>query len=230
MAILIFNIVFSLFMMLLMVLVKKHPNLISGYDKALDKENYAKSITKGLFITALLIIGAAIICYLLKLEVVAVLVAPVITVVYGEVVLLSRAKHNVNRFIVITFFIVGIIVIPAILICIATLPPKVIIDATDINISGVYGVKYQKSEIKTIEITDSMPKIKLRTNGIGMGRIQKGDFSIENMGKCKLLLQNHTVPPFIVIIDHNDETLFLNFNNPEETQSMYSLLQNSLNY
>lgn len=41
------------------------------------------------------------------------------------------------------------------------------------------------SDIRRVELRDSLPDIEMRTNGIGMGNIQKGHFLLKDIGVCR---------------------------------------------
>lgn len=64
-----------------------------------------------------------------------------------------------------------------------------------------------------------MPKILLRTGGIGMGRIQKGNYSLEGDIKAKLFLASKEV--IEIIVDSTPSHYYINYKNKENTKATY---------
>lgn len=95
---------------------------------------------------------------------------------------------------------------------------KIIDNSVKIN-APLYGIEFNVEEIEKVEIVDKL-KVKLRINGIGMDEYSVGNFNVEGYGKCKLYIYNDVKP--YILIKSNDEIIFINGENEEETLRYYN--------
>ena len=65
-------------------------------------------------------------------------------------------------------------------------PVRIEVTADSLVISGNYGYSVKLSEIQSVEMLDRLPRIKIRSNGIGWKNIKIGHFILEGTGKCRL--------------------------------------------
>ena len=101
--------------------------------------------------------------------------------------------------------------------------PTVKIDKENITINGLYGETLHLSEISRVILIDTLPPIKLRTNGISLGKINKGYFYVEKLGNIKLI--THSLQkPYIYIETKQKKTIILNFHKREKTNYLYTKL------
>ena len=73
---------------------------------------------------------------------------------------------------------------------------------------------------RPVRIAVTEDEIEIRTNGIGMGNIQKGHFRIEGFGSCRLYV-DLKYPPFVLLGLDTGEIIIFNTKNPSETESLY---------
>ena len=73
-------------------------------------------------------------------------------------------------------------------------------------------------DIEKVEIIDKL-KVKLRTNGIGMDEYSVGNFNVEGYGKCKLYIYNDVKP--YILIESDNEQIFINGEDKEDTLRYY---------
>lgn len=71
----------------------------------------------------------------------------------------------------------------------ASRPTKVLISNNDITFTGLYGTTVPLVDIKKVERFDTLPHIKMRNNGLGLGSILKEHFKLEKIGTCRLFLR-----------------------------------------
>ena len=95
---------------------------------------------------------------------------------------------------------------------------KIIDNSVKIN-APLYGIEFNVEDIEKVEIVDKL-KVKLRINGIGMDEYSVGNFNVEGYGKCKLYIYNDVKP--YILIKSNDEIIFINGENEEETLRYYN--------
>lgn len=102
------------------------------------------------------------------------------------------------------------------------------IDVTEksLVISGNYSITLELSKIQSAELTDSLPKITIRTNGIGAGSILVGHFRMKDIGKCRLYL-NLKYPPYVHVIMTDGEHIFFNTKDSLRTKELFSAIRDS---
>lgn len=100
------------------------------------------------------------------------------------------------------------------------------ITSDTINIIGTYKRTIPRNEIEVVTLLDSIPKIKMKTNGIGIGQIQKGNYKLEGIDKGFLYLESDTGP--YVEIATNGYTFFINYKDDNKTSELFYKLTNEL--
>lgn len=152
----------------------------------------------------------------------------VITIFLGVVVLavlLKRCDGNPRKTRSILYVSVAVL---AVLVLCPTLfswsrPLRISLADGTLEIGGSYGMTLKASDIRRVDLRDSLPDIEMRTNGIGMGNIQKGHFLLKDIGVCRLYVDMDN-PPFICLWLEDGEVIFLNHQNPAETAALYDAL------
>ena len=91
-------------------------------------------------------------------------------------------------------------------------------------------VLVHKYKIKSVSLVDEMPKILLRTGGIGMGRIQKGNYSLEGDIKAKLFLASKEGPFIEIIVDSKPSHYYINYKDSKNTKATYEDIMKKLLY
>lgn len=90
------------------------------------------------------------------------------------------------------------------------------------EISGVYGDKWQYTDIQKVELLDQMPAITMRTNGFGMTTFSKGKFKVKDYGSSLLFI--HTDSPPYLYIELKETKIFINSKNPKQTKKWFENL------
>lgn len=173
-------------------LIKSVPNLIAGYNtmskeqkKNVDIEGLSTFMRNGLIIIGLAVI---VLYYLFKwmgFPVIANLIMPVaITVgVIIMVILAQKFDHNKKKKTKQTYITLGLIfIIFLFVIGWATrglIPSKVTYNNDMIQFSGEYGFEISIEEIDSVELASTLPTIKIRTNGLSLGPVNKGFFNLD---------------------------------------------------
>jgi hypothetical protein len=216
-------------------LVKAFPMLIAGYNTMSHKERAqvdikgVSSLMRNVFwIMGLTIALGSYLLNLLGLSMVANAILP-ITIVGGVIIILAfTQKYNHNQPVnstkkrpLIVYLVLGIsfAIMGGITIW-GLSPTKVNIHSKYIEITGIYGVDLYYEGVKSIELTNDIPKIKIRTNGFSIGSVNKGFYHLEEYGRSRLFLNSQN-PPFIEITNHRDERIFINFRTDLKTKQKY---------
>ena len=123
---------------------------------------------------------------------------------------------------IIAFLIVALIAYP---IFFANYGNEIIVDDNKIEIKGDYSMEIPFDDIDTVLLVESLPEIKLRTNGISTRKVNIGNFKMADGNKCRLYI-NKSTPLFVEIrLDAQDSPseslVFINRKTVEETKSLY---------
>lgn len=108
-------------------------------------------------------------------------------------------------------------------------PNDINVTGNSLVISGSYSMTLDLNKIHSAELTDSLPKITLRTNGISVGEIQVGHFRMKDIGKCRLYL-NLNYPPYVHIVTTQGAHIFFNTKDPERTKELFSAIMNEVQH
>ena len=140
----------------------------------------------------------------------------------------SELNYNAGRprtyrsVFIIAVFIVALIAYP---IFFANYGNEIIVDDNKIEIKGDYSMDIPFDDIDTVLLIESLPNIKLRTNGISTNKVNIGKFKMANGNKCRLYI-NKSTPLFVEIrLDAQDSPseslVFINRKTVEETKLLY---------
>lgn len=106
----------------------------------------------------------------------------------------------------------------------ASQPPVFIVSNGVLNISSSFGETIRLSDIKSLQIKNSLPKSLSKTNGSDFGSILKGEFNADGRG-AKVFL-NAAKPPFLYI-EATDGLTILNDQNQTKTEALYNELKSA---
>src|SRR5690606_9732568 len=103
-------------------------------------------------------------------------------------------------------------------------PTEFTLEQNELKISGAYGTVIPYSDIENLKLSETIPQIELRTNGLGMGSIQKGHYKIEDMGDALLFMRSRS-GVVIIIQCEGEKIVMINSAEPEETGTIYKQLK-----
>lgn len=216
-------------------LMYKYPMLIAGYNTIPKKERekiniepVARKARLVFMVMGTILIVIALLSKLLGMSGQTVIgILPVIVIFGGVIFLLvwinrdpEMAKINKTSFqsksgiiglciaIVITVVAFGSIFKVA-------QPAEIEVADGKVIISGSYGVEIPLSEITKVEVVDHIPRVIIRTNGLGMGRYSKGHFRLEEYGRSLLFLHSGKAP-YMVLATEKHGMVVINRDTPEE--------------
>lgn len=75
---------------------------------------------------------------------------------------------------------------------------------------------------------EKLPSIIKRTNGFSFGSSNKGNFKLEEFGKCKLFLQSES-GPYLILTEKSGEKIILNQKNKTETEQVFENIKTLIN-
>ena len=215
--------------------MKSAPDILAGYN-TMTKEQKEKVDIKGLttfMSNGLVIIGLTVITgYLLfsltGFPMIANILVLILILGGTSVLLIQSRKFDSNKqtpqskliYIIPVFIILSIMGLA----WYGLRPAEIRINSESIRITGFYGVEILKKDLSEVTLTEKIPGILIRTNGLSLGAVNKGNFMLEGFGKCRLFLQS-TEGPFLILTDQNGKKTILNFQNRMETEQKYRKLK-----
>jgi hypothetical protein len=235
------NIITGVLFILIGFAVKRFPDLISGYNTMPKKEKAKVDVPRmtSVFRKVFVLMGALLIvvCALLEFfhcemeQFYAVMIISFAGVIYlvvkGSSFTTQKQGGKGRRRQIITLTILAVIVVATTCSVLwGAQEPEVSISSDKVTISGAYGFAIATQDIETVQLAEDMPAILLRTNGLGLGDINKGNFKLEGIGGCKLFLQQRK-PPYIRIVYSGGKVMYLNFKSKDKTIEVYERLKAS---
>lgn len=106
-------------------------------------------------------------------------------------------------------------------------PSTVKINQNEIIFTGMFGTSKPLNSVTKMRLSDSLPTISRRLNGLSIGGINKGKFSMENGNTCLMFLSS-THSPYIVFEDKDGREIFYNARSKDETLELYNLLSSQI--
>lgn len=96
------------------------------------------------------------------------------------------------------------------------------INNEELIITCSFGVSVPLEDITSLELTQDAPQIATKTNGAGIGSMQKGEYQLQDGSKARLYIDDE-MPPFIRFMQ-GDTVFYLNSDSPEATQALFDEL------
>ncbi len=120
--------------------------------------------------------------------------------------------------VIITLAVVGLVTWNA-------LPTQYHLEDKQIKITGAYGLNINYYDIDDIILQTEIPAVGMKNNGLNMGPILKGHFTVEGVGSALLFLRSAHGPVLIITFKDNSEPVLINFSDPAETHRLYQQLK-----
>lgn len=231
------NLIVGLFMIGMGFLVKSNPDLISGYNtmpkekkKHVDIKGLSTYMRNGFIAIGLTIIIGYFLFKWLGFSMIANAMILIVILAGVTIMLINagRFDHNKEKKTKPAYFITGLVAAFVIgLMVYGFIPSKFVMTNDSIQFTGMYGPDIKISEISSVYLTDSIPHIKIRTNGFSFGEIRKGSFILDEYGKSHLLIHSDK-PPYLIIIKNNGEKTIINFKDKYKTETIFSRIKTLL--
>lgn len=90
------------------------------------------------------------------------------------------------------------------------------------EITGMYGEVWNYTEIRHIELLQEMPEVTWKENGFGLATLAKGHFKVTDYGSSLLFIHKDSQP--YLFIETDNERIFINSKNSNETKEWYEIL------
>lgn len=114
-------------------------------------------------------------------------------------------------------------ILVAVLLFFSSRPIEVNLIDEGLQIHGMYGDVYAWDSMESVQLTEELPTIELRTNGSAVGSHLKGHFRTKELGSVKLFVDADK-PPFIYLEAEGRVTIF-NLETEEETREVFKEIQ-----
>ena len=136
----------------------------------------------------------------------------------------NQDTRSRNRLLVLVLSLVGVVLVALpFLLHAQAKPPVVTLTPDSLRIDNLfYGQDYALSEISRVELLDSLPRIRARTNGYAANGTLRGWFLLDRLGSGKLFVElSH--PPYVGIF-LSKGFVILNYENQRDTRQLFEAL------
>lgn len=203
--------------------------LISGYNTAskedkenMDIESAGKSLAKMSYMVAAINLLGALLVFFFHISVI-IFVYLTIAIVFYFAWQVQKFDHSSSAKAGKIALIIAMVIVIAVNIPIFYASNKstnVEVSTDSIRIIGTYGRTIPRENISEIKLVDNIPKITMRTNGIGTSKIQKGNFKLEGINKGVLFLEENNGPYIQITTDVY--TVFINYKDDSKTLELFN--------
>lgn len=215
---------------------KKTYWMIAGYNTMspeqqanIDVEKMGKTVSACLFICAALVAAGGVCLYLSLGLVGFICLLAILPICLTAVVLSQKYNHNPAegmqsrlRIIVPTAIVVVVLFIVINMMLTGSQPTQYTLSNGALTISAMYGETVSLSDIKSVELKDTMPGNLIKTNGFDLSTVLKGHFS--SGGTKYMLFVDAAKPPFIYL-DTASGAIILNDETADKTKTLYEQLK-----
>ena len=218
-------------------LVKAYPGLIAGYNtlspekkKNVDIDGLSRYIRNGLIIMGMVIMAGYLLFRWAGWPTLANMVILIVTLVGSSILMMTanRFNHNREKYGISHYLILGIILfLLAGIFLFGFMTTKTHFDGATIRFTGMYATEMKVSEIKKVELADTIPAILMRTNGFSLGPVYKGNFRLDEFGKCRLYI-NSGKGIYIVITDIQGFRTILRYKKDRESRRIFERISELL--
>lgn len=195
-----------------------------------EKNLNLKSFPKAFYVAGFIIIIFGGVFFLLgsSMSLIILLVVSVpVLIIYLNIKPINDKIKKSNTIIIASTVIFTLLIV--VFLFLSSQEPSVLIENNNVKITGLYGESIPIDNIEEFSLSESIPSIIFRSNGLGLGKIKKGYFKAEGLGTVKLFLQN-SKKPYIHLIDKTGNHYFINMKEPDKTSDTYSFIRKKLNW
>ncbi len=106
-------------------------------------------------------------------------------------------------------------------------PPVITLTPKFLKVDNLfYGQSYNLSEITRVELLQSLPAVRIRTNGYAAGGTLRGWFNLDRLGQGKLFVEA-AHPPYVAIF-FQSSFVIINYAEREDTQQLYRSIRQAV--
>lgn len=213
----------------------RYPTMISGIStmsaekrKNIDLPAIGALYKKGLIAIGVVSTISNVLFTLLAFHAVAIISLIAVTLIGVFIIMLLAQRYDRNpksRFAQAVPFVVCVVLmlLVSISVCDGVKPTEVIVTGSEVVFLGKYGVAIERDNIAKVELWEHIPRIKVRTNGMGLGSINKGLFRLDSIGQCRLFV-NLPNPPFLYIELGDSKKIIFNSEEEGYAESLYNAI------
>ena len=218
-------------------LIRVYPGMISGYNtmsaekkKNIDIEGLTRFMRNGLILMGLAIILLYLVLRWIDWSYLANMVI-ILVVLTGSVILFltsGKYDHNRGKKSRSHYIVLGIVLLLlGGVFFYGFMTTKTQINGNMIRFTGMYGKEMHVSEIGEVELMDTIPRIVIRTNGFSLGPVHKGNYRLEEFGKCRLYI-NSGKGKYVIVTDVEGFRTILRYKNDQDSRSIYEQINRLL--
>ena len=205
-------------------IIRKNPNLISGFKMSADRKQrvydiiFIDSLVKYFRIANIVTLCGGIAGILCDSNILYYL-SLILPIFIASFFAYSRRKGNykINTILFTLFFMFSIVFFPIIYLCYTDL--EINIDNDKISVGGIYGQNIPLSDIKSVNLCMSLPEIDIRTNGFSLFETHLGHFRTKD--NKNIMLFAHSKECFICINQMDGMTYYISYKNSNSTECLF---------
>ncbi len=231
------NLIVGLIFIALGFLVRVYPGMLAGYNtmsaerkKNIDIEGLTRFMRNGLILMGLAIILLYLVLRWIDWSYLANMVI-ILVVLTGSVILFltsGKYDHNPEKKSRSHYIVLGIVLLLlGGVFFYGFMTTKTQINGNMIRFTGMYGKEMHVSEIAEVELMDTIPRIVIRTNGFSLGPVHKGNYRLEEFGKCRLYI-NSGKGKYVIVTDVEGFRTILRYKNDQDSRSIYEQINRLL--
>lgn len=233
-----FGIVALVFFALSFILTQNNgAQLLSGYNTLSDEERNAVDLNGYItyfrkffrFFSIIYFVLGLLLYYFVDTDVAGIFlaIAPLLAVFIQTYKSSKYIKEKNNKSTKIALIILtAIIVFVGVLLAVGYKENEIIVEKSSLTITGVYGETIQFVAIDSLALLDSLPAIRMKTNGFALGSASKGKFTTK-AGEAVTLILNRKQSPYL-FLQKTDGTKIYYAADSAKTKQVYDQLKNSL--
>jgi len=136
----------------------------------------------------------------------------------------SPNKNTARRLLAIALLVLTVSVSIGVVFYFEEQPPQVYLNPDAFSVESLfYSESYAIREITDVALTQSIPRIRKRSNGYSAGKTLRGYFTLDILGEGKLFIE-YGVSPYLVV-HRGTDFVIVNFEDPNVTLNLYEKLK-----
>ncbi len=135
--------------------------------------------------------------------------------------------NNKIAIIITSVIVIAVVIVVAVMMSTDSNPAAFDIKDGSLVITCSFGTTVPLSEISSLEFTDTAPDIKTKTNGAGIGSMQKGEYLLADGSKARLYIDT-SASAFVRFVQ-GDTVFYLSADSAEATKELFAQLDAAVN-
>lgn len=134
----------------------------------------------------------------------------------------NEKKRKISRYLYMQILgVIIAVIIFIVMVGVHSKEAKVVVEGQNVKIEGSYGEAFLLNDISQVNLVDTLPAIKMRSNGYSLGSVKKGYFKTKSGETIKLFLHS-SHGPYLHIQRKSDMPVFINYEDSTQIQQVFN--------